>query len=375
MRKNECTRRFLTGWVVLMLTATMAWAAGPQLTDQPTDAEIEAYAVYWAGAIRDSQTASGVTDAANKLTQAYSLQTDASYTFAKIASRQLLDVLGDMDETDLLVDIKTANAAMAISLMPQVAIQSVLKDLIVDDRPVVRYFGWSGYGNIRLLLMTQGGTALSTFEDSVKTRLANETDPRVLGMLIDAIDLPPRLPEGMDEEMYNATSAMLLTELTSNLPTYARYCATSNAEWSDTCAVAISATQRRLTYARSLDPEAALTAEQLQGVVDLMTVAAEVYAEGSTSVDELQVETVLLMRECEDLLNDSVKQTKGLMRSALSGKNADWKAHATKVQLAAMDWTMNLSEMGVVATDLDSLMPPAEDDADAETATDEGAAE
>jgi hypothetical protein len=363
MRHNERTPRLLVGMVVLLLISTVAWAQAPMLTDQPTDDDIQTFVTYWAQSLADANDSEGVTNASGKLTQAFNVQSASRYTFAKLASEELVDQLGTLDANDPLLDLKRVNTAMVIAQMPQVAIQNALQTLIVNDSAAVRYQGWVGYEAIRTLILSQGGGAMTEFHADIKSRLASETDPQVLNAIFDVMALPGFRPESLPADVYATTAATFLTELTANLPTYTKGLYTSDAEWSDACGSAIATTARLLALVQDTTPEATLDATQLQSVMDMMTVAAEVYAQIPVEADQLLVETDQLLvetetvlRECEDLLNTAT----GLRSNLIAVAIAEDESRQTATPLATIAWTKLLTDFGVTSTSLDEFAPTPE---------------
>jgi hypothetical protein len=356
MRNTECTRRLLAGLVVILMVSTIASAQTPILTDQPTDEEIGAFVLYWTDALAAADSADDVSTAVDKLTGAFESQSTARYTFARLASKQLVVTIDELEDSDALAELKRVNAAMAVSQMPQVAIQDALQSLIVNPHPAVRYQGWVGYRAIRTLVLSQGGTAMTDMTADLNARLANETDPQVLNAIFDVLDLPSFRPESLPEETYNASAKAFMEAILANLPRYAKLAYTGDAECSDACGSAVAIAGKLFTLVKTTDPETTLSTEQLQNAFDAMTVAAEVYAQSPGDADQLLVETEFILRESENLINAST----GLRENAIALALAEDDARETATPLATIAWAKALADFGVTDTALDDYAPESD---------------
>lgn len=90
---------------------------------------------------------------------------------------------------DELAMVRRINVAMAASKMESRATQPLLEVMIQSKNPAIRFFGWKGYGNIRLPLLS--GQVNRTLLASLETALAEETSGVVLSEVFRVVNVSP----------------------------------------------------------------------------------------------------------------------------------------------------------------------------------------
>ncbi len=371
VRMTDSVRLGLVLMGIVALVACPAWAQ--------SEAELNAQIAPLIEKVVTDDDAKDIREAAVRLAQQYEAFGDdpnVQYQFALLAGDAIigaLDTINANRANDDLATLREVNLAMAGSQMDLVSSQDMLEVFIVHDNPAVRYYGWQGYGGIRTFLLAQGFGA-DTMMTSISARLVEEPSAEVVASLVKAMRLPTRRDPAIEMEDYQSTVVAFLAEIDKALPVLTTHVYTGEYDWTETAEVTLDAIgQLRLVQGEYV-PDADMPDAFLQHVVDLLTVASEVYANAEADSRTFNAASGLMLA-AEDLLNDVSNLQKTPIKTAMTDRTIATQAKRnTKVQLAAIEWASLLASQGVTETNLNDFAPadaPAEapaEDADAGTA-------
>jgi hypothetical protein len=118
----------------------------------------EDYIKYWVKQISETKKPGEVTEARRALVNGYRGQTSPNEqtAYARISAEQVVVLLGLKDR------VKQIQAAMALSEMPEIAMQPALEQMSRHKNPAVRFWAVRGYQRAGKSVMTRGGSQADT---------------------------------------------------------------------------------------------------------------------------------------------------------------------------------------------------------------------
>ena len=299
---------------------------------------IRAYLQDWASQMKSATSTEQVTQLRRQLAEAFNQYNNPNYrlAFAQLASQELPGLLTEMKEP-----LKQINLAIALSQMSQVGIQPALDKMVSHPNPAVRFFGWQGYRNIRMLVLAQGPSFIKDMYQAIDTAAAKEQSDCVLRALY------PMLAYWGPRESY-VNSAAYAEASGRSLDLFAQVWKRQGESVERGEIPAIRSVQvglrelKAVARARENDPAGQLPV--LQMVVSTMQAAAKGYqavgGEG-LAADELRV----LLLDIEEAVNLVTKARQQYLRMALDVRGAPDRVDA--VLLAAdQTWMTELAKGG-----------------------------
>lgn len=345
----------LVRWSVLagvVVTVASAVTAAPPPLDIPAsgvvgpaqmtqiDERLKYYGTQIASATKDKD----ILSARKGLRDDYLLTAagDFQYTYARRAAAILTPMLeSGIKSADPLKTVKEVNLALALARMPQVTVQPAMETLVAHANPAVRYQGWEGYREIRMLVLAQGQEFASRMKATYQKRAAAESSPAVIGSILQMAILPPVAGGAVPEADMREAQAFFFGTLKAN---WARWCQLAADGSEDMLVSAARGLQALRNYDAFFTGDKDKKNAIVQMIVDMLWCAAEAYDQAGGKGLAADA-SVALLRDSEMALNAVTQKRKGVVEASLS--DAKIVERGAAVKLAVLDWVADLKEFGV----------------------------
>ena len=361
MRKFRCLpKSLLLIAVVIAAGVSLAVAEPPTLDLAPSavagglnaqqrDA-LKTRLVYWRDLIVQAapDSAAKVIEGRVGILNDYGLVDSAEYQndYVRIADEVLTPLLGGgLDPKDKLYQLKLVNVSIAFAKMSQVATRDAFTAMVQAKQPAaVRYLGWKGFHNVRLLVISQSSQDAAAMFKTLQPAAATESVPPIVGAIFEMCDIAQYPGAAIDAtDLANAQKQMRQI-LQANWNRWCVQVLTRNIEATRAFEKGI-ATVKTLTPVNSTDADKTLA---LQMLITLLKNSAYAY-DGSDEAGPIGKANATLLGKCEAAIigisqkrldDDAVTVTQALTDKKITDRGL-------KVKMAVLMWAEKLKDMGV----------------------------
>lgn len=306
--------------------------------------QLDEYIKYWTNQLAGDNVEANILSARDKLRDVYT-KGEAAFQaeFAKRAVPLLAPALAAQGD---LRRLRQVSAGLLLATMAQPSSEPVLQKAVAAADPVVRYYGWMGYRNIRRALLSQSNTA---FYDLLATQAAQEPSPVVLGMMMDVLNLNGIDLAGIGANVLKKATEKSLDTILASWPRICRGLRDSDLALSDTARRGLAG----LTfYSEYFKTDNARVKSLLQAVMDAMWCAAIAYDSAKDAIkgaedrlaEELQVRLGTLgyiLQESENIANNLSGKGNRYIKDSLP------RNLSSDRYLQTLKWVDELAPMGV----------------------------
>lgn len=313
--------------------------------------QMDEYVQFYAKSIAQATNEDAVVAARNKILEAYNRYDSGEFrsNYAQMTAKQLLPLL---DVKGPLKNVRQINVGMTIAKMPQASIKPALEKMVAGPDPVVRYYGWVGFREIRAALLAQNKETADGLFQLLAAQMPKEKSGPVLGVMFEVLNLSSVDLGSVQDDVRKFAADRVYTIMMANWPACLRGVAAGKVQIANACRDGVNTL---LSLESTFGQDKAKHKAIVQALVDLMWNAAVAYdkaqavtdkdPKAKADADAVSDAAANLMVTAEAATNIMVGKKLSYVQGPLADPRV--KERGAEVQLGVLKWVDEFKAIGI----------------------------